>query len=160
MTQTIQPIRQSVSVPLDAQRAFDLFVAEMVSWWPAEHHIGDTPLTDIVIEPFAGGRWYSTHEGGEQTSTGFVTAYDPPRRLVVTWQIGADWAYHEDLVTTLEVRFTPTDDSRTLVELEHRDLEAYGDDAARMYETFGAPDAWGRTLEEYSRVAEARAQRT
>ena len=95
--------------------------------------------------------------GGEETSTGFVTAYEPPHRVVVTWQIGADWSYHDDLVTTIELRFTPTDGGRTLVELEHRDLEAYGAAAAQMHETFDSPDAWGRTLEEYARAAEARA---
>jgi uncharacterized protein YndB with AHSA1/START domain len=157
MTQTIQPIRQSVSVPLDPQRAFDLFVTDMMSWWPADPHIGETPLKEIVIEPFVGGRWYSRHEGGEETSTGFVTAYEPPHRLVVTWQIGADWAYHDDLVTTIELRFTATDDGRTLVELEHRDLDAYGEAATQMQETFDSPDAWGRTLEEYARAAAARA---
>ena len=157
MTQTIQPIRQSVSVPLDPQRAFDLFTADMASWWPADHHIGETPIKEIVIEPFSGGRWFTRHVGGEETSTGFVTAYDPPHGLTVTWQIGVDWAYHDDLVTTLEVRFTPTEDGRTLVELEHRDLEAYGEAAAQMQETFESPDAWGRTLDEFARVAAERA---
>ena len=157
MTQTIQPIRQSVAVPLDPQRAFDLFTADMASWWPADHHIGETPIKEIVIEPFVGGRWYTRHEGGEETSTGFVTAYDAPRGLTVTWQIGADWAYHDDLVTTLELRFTPTDDGRTLVELEHRDLDAYGEAAEQMQETFESPDAWGRTLEQFARVAGERA---
>jgi len=156
MTQTIQPIRQSVSVPLDPQRAFDLFAGDMTAWWPAEHHIGETPIKEIVVEPFVGGRWFTRHEGGEETSTGFVTAYDPPRGLTLTWQLGADWAYHDDLVTTIEVRFTPTDGGRTLVELEHRDLEAFGADAAQMHETFDAPDAWGRTLSEYARVASTR----
>jgi len=156
MTQTIQPIRQSVSVPLDPERAFDLFAGDMTAWWPAEHHIGETPIKEIVVEPFVGGRWFTRHEGGEETSTGFVTAYDPPRGLTLTWQLGADWTYHDDLVTTIEVRFTPTDDGRTLVELEHRDLEAFGADAVSMQETFDSPDAWGRTLSEYARVASTR----
>ena len=53
------------------------------------------------------------------------------------------------------MRFTPTDDGRTLVELEHRDLEAYGADAAKMYEAFEGPDAWGGMLAHYGEVAEA-----
>ena len=156
-TGPIQPIRQSVSVALDPQRAFDLFTGDMASWWPAEHHIGSAPIEEILVEPFVGGRWYTRHQDGSETSTGFVTAYDPPRGLTVTWQIGADWAYHDDLVTTIEVRFTATDDGRTLVELEHRDLDAFGDAAVQMRETFDAPDAWGRTLSEFARVATDRA---
>ena len=97
-----------------------------------------------MIEPFVGGRWYTRHTDGAETETGVVTAYDPPNGFTVTWQIGADWAFHDDLVTTIEVRFTPTDDGRTLVELEHRDLEAYGADAAKMQETFEAPGRLGR----------------
>ena len=156
MTQTIQPIRQSVSVPLDPQRAFDLFTGDMKAWWPADYHIGEAPIAEIVVEPFVGGRWYTRHQDGAETSTGYVTAYDPPSGLSLTWQIGADWAYHEDLVTTLEIRFTPTADGRTLVELEHRDLDAYGEAAAQMQETFESPDAWAGILERFARVAATR----
>ena len=155
MTETIQPVRVSVSVGVDQKRAFEVFAHEMTSWWPASHHIGEAPIQDIVIEPFVGGRWYTKHTDGSETETGVVTAYDPPHGFTVTWQIGADWAYHDDLVTNIDVRFTPADDGRTLVELVHSDLEAYGADAARMYETFEAPDAWGGMLVHYGEVAEA-----
>ena len=152
--QTISPVRVSVSVDLDQQRCFEVFTDEMISWWPAGHHIGETPLKEIIIEPFVGGRWYARHEGGEETDTGVVTAWDAPRGFTVTWQVGADWAYHADLVTHLDVSFTPTEDGRTLVELVHRDLEAYGADAAQMQETFEGPDAWGGMLRIYKDVAE------
>jgi hypothetical protein len=153
--QTINPVRVSVSVGLDQKRCFEVFTDEMTSWWPAGHHIGEAPIEQVVIEPLVGGRWYTRHTDGSETETGVVTAYDPPNGFTVTWQIGADWAFHDDLVTTIEVRFTPTDDGRTLVELEHRDLEAYGADAAQMQETFEAPDAWGGMLKHYAEVAEA-----
>ena len=88
-------------------------------------------LVGTSARSWAGAR-YTKHTDGSETETGVVTAYDAPHGFTVTWQIGADWAFHDDLVTTIEVRFTPTDDGRTLVELEHRDLEAYGADAAQM----------------------------
>jgi len=152
--QTINPVRVSVSVGLDQQRCFEVFTDEMTSWWPEGHHIGEAPIEKVIVEPFVGGRWYTRHTDGSETETGVVTAYDAPNGFTVTWQIGADWAFHDDLVTTIEVRFTPTDDGRTLVELEHRDLEAYGADAARMQATFEAPDAWGGMLKRYAEVAE------
>ncbi len=155
--QTINPVRVSVSVGLDQKRCFEVFTDEMTSWWPASHHIGEAPIDRIIVEPFVGGRWYTRHTDGSETSTGVVTEYDAPDHFTVTWQIGADWEFHEDLVTTIEVRFTPTDDGRTLVELEHRGLEAYGDEAARMKETFEGPDAWGGMLTLYKDVAEAAA---
>jgi len=153
--QTVNPVRVSVSVALDQQRCFEVFTDEMTSWWPEGHHIGDAPIEKVIVEPFVGGRWYTRHTDGAETDTGTVTAWDAPRSFTVTWQIGADWAFHEDLVTTVEVRFNPTDVGRTLVELEHRDLEAYGADAAKMYETFEGPDAWGGMLVRYAEVAEA-----
>jgi hypothetical protein len=155
MTETIQPVRVSVSVGVDQKRAFEVFANEMTSWWPASHHIGEAPIQEIVIEPFVGGRWYTKHTDGSETETGVVTAYDPPQGFAVTWQIGADWAHHDDLVTNIDVRFTPADDGRTLVELVHGDLDAYGADAAKMYETFQGPDAWGGMLVHYGQVAEA-----
>jgi hypothetical protein len=151
---TINPVRVSVSVALDQQRCFEVFTQEMMSWWPAGHHVGETPLKDIVIEPFPGGRWFALHEGGEETSTGRVVMWDPPHSFTVTWQLGADWAYHEDLVTHVDVSFATTGDGHTLVELVHRDLEAFGADAAEMQKTFEAPDAWGGILRIYRDVAE------
>jgi hypothetical protein len=152
--QTITPVRVSVSVRLDPQRCFEVFTDEMTSWWPPQHHIGEAPIERVVIEPFVGGRWYTRHTDGSETDTGRVTAYDPPQGFTVTWQIGSDWAFHDDLVTHVDVRFTPTDDG-TLVELEHRDLEAFGEDAATMQETFEGPDAWGAMLRAYAEVAES-----
>lgn len=146
MIQTIEAIRREIVVETDRARAFEVFTAGMTSWWPSAHHIGSAPIEEIVIEPRAGGRWYTKHQDGSETLTGFVTAWDPPERLVVTWQIGADWKYHEDLVTSIEVRFVAEAPDRTRVLLEHRDLEAFGADAAAMRKTFDAPDAWTTTL--------------
>ena len=147
-------MRASVTVRLAPDRAFEVFAHEMTSWWPPSHHTGEAPIQDIVLEPFVGGRWYTRHTDGAETESGVVTAYDPPRGFTVTWQVGADWAFHDDLVTTIEVRFTPNPDGGTLVELEHRDLEAYGDAAVQMQEVFEGPDAWGGMLVTYARVAE------
>ncbi|WP_028651223.1 SRPBCC family protein [Nocardioides halotolerans] len=155
MTETIQPVRVSVSVGVDQKRAFEAFTDDMTSWWPAEHHIGEAPIEKVVVEPFVGGRWYTRHTDGSETETGVVTAYDPPHGFTVTWQVGADWAFHTDLVTHVEVRFTPTEDGRTLVELEHRDLDGFGADAEQMRETFEGPDAWGDMLKRYAEVADA-----
>jgi uncharacterized protein YndB with AHSA1/START domain len=156
MTQeTIDPVRLSVTVELDQQRCFELFTGEMTSWWPATHHIGDAPIETIVVEPFVGGRWYTRHTDGSETDTGVVTAWDPPRAFTVTWQIGADWAFHDDLLTTVEVRFTPAEDGGTTVELEHRDLDAYGEDAARMQETFSDENGWGGILDLFVEAAAA-----
>jgi uncharacterized protein YndB with AHSA1/START domain len=154
MIKTTEAVRREVVVNLAPDRAFELFTANMTSWWPAAHHIGSAPIEEIVIEPRPGGRWYTRHQDGTETSTGFVAVWEPPARLVVTWQIGADWKYHDDLVTTVDVRFEPAGEDRTRVVLEHRDLDAYGADAAAMRETFEGPGAWAATLQAYATEAD------
>ncbi|NMO93174.1 SRPBCC family protein [Actinomycetospora sp. TBRC 11914] len=154
-TSTIPAIRREVTVDVGRSRAFEIFTADMTSWWPPAHHIGSAPIAEIVVEPFAGGRWYTRHEDGTETSTGAVTAWEPPERLAVTWQIGADWRFHDDLVTTVEVRFVELGPESTRVELEHRDLEAFGEAAEAMRGTFESDGAWTATLQAYAAVAGA-----
>lgn len=150
MIQAIEAIRREVVVPVSAEEAFEVFTSRMTDWWPSGHHIGSAPIERIVIEPFEGGRWYTRHEDGSETSTGFVLAWDPPERLIITWQIGADWRYHLDLVTTVEISFVAETPDRTRVQLEHRDLERFGPEALRMRDTFESPGAWNATLAAYA----------
>ncbi|MCW2523076.1 MAG: hypothetical protein JWO63_1411 [Frankiales bacterium] len=147
-------IRQHVTVDVDPQTAFDLFTAHMTEWWPAHHHIGSAPIEQIIIEPRPGGRWYTRHVDGTETSTGYVRVWEPPSRLVITWQISADWSYDTALVTLVELTFTPQDEHRTLVELVHRDLDNYGPDTDRIRAMLDEPDAWAATLSSFAaRVA-------
>ena len=153
MIETIEAIHRQVVVRADQRRAFEVFTAEMTSWWPPEHHIGSAPIQEVIIEPREGGRWYTRHEDGTDTSTGYVAVWDPYERLVLTWQIGADWKYDPKLRTTVELRFLAEAPDRTRVELEHRDLEAFGPDAERMYQLFQQPGAWDATLAAYAAQA-------
>jgi DNA-binding transcriptional ArsR family regulator len=153
MIETDDTIRREIVVDVPPGRAFQLFTADMTSWWPAAHHIGSAPIAEVVVEPYAGGRWFTRHEDGTETSTGVVLAWEPPGRFVVTWQIGADWKFHDDLITTVEVLFEPVGDAKTRVRLEHRDLDAFGADAAAMKKTFEDPGAWQATLRAYASVA-------
>ena len=157
MTQTIAPIRRDVVVAASPARAFEVFTADMTRWWPSDHHIGKAPIDEVVVEPQEGGRWYTRHTDGSETSTGYVAAWEPPERLVLTWQIGPDWQYDPSLVTSIELRFTEEAPGRTRVALEHRDLERFGPEAERMRQTFEAPGAWEGTLAAYAGAVEGAA---
>jgi Activator of Hsp90 ATPase homolog 1-like protein len=148
--ETIAPVRREVVVPAGRARAFEVFTAGMTGWWPKDHHIGSAPIEEVVIEPREGGRWYTRHTDGSETSTGYVAAWEPPSRVVVTWQITADWQFDASLITTVEVRFTEDGPERTRVELEHRDLERFGHEAERMRQMFDSPGAWDSTLAAYA----------
>lgn len=151
-TTATDAVRQEVVVDVAPARAFAIFTVEMTSWWPGDHHIGSAPIAEIVVEPRVGGRWFTRHEDGTETSTGVVTVWEPPTRLVLTWQIGADWQFHDNLVTTVTVTFDDAGAGRTRVVLEHGGLDAFGADAARMREMFSGPDAWDATLASYAAV--------
>ena len=150
MIQAVDSIRRQIVVTASRERAFEVFTSRMTTWWPSDHHIGSAPIEQIVIEPREGGRWFTRHTDGTETSTGYVAAWEPPDRVVVTWQIAPDWRYDPSLVTTVEVRFVEEAPGRTRVELEHRDLDRFGPEADRMRATFEDPGAWTATLEAFA----------
>jgi len=133
---TIAPIRKTVSVAAPPARAFDLFTGQMGAWWPKGMTIGASPAAAILIEPRAGGRWFERAEDQAETNWGRVLEWDPPRRLLLAWQIDATWAYDPGFETELELTFT-AEASGTRVTMEHRNLERFGDSAARMAEMLG-----------------------
>jgi hypothetical protein len=155
MIQAVESIRRQVVVGCSQQRAFEVFTAGMTGWWPKEHHIGSAPIDEIVVEPHEGGRWYTRHTDGSETSTGYVATWDPFDRLVLTWQINAEWKYDVGLVTNVEMRFVAEGPDRTRVELEHRDLDRYGAAAEKMHQTFEAPGAWEATLAAFAAQAQS-----
>jgi uncharacterized protein YndB with AHSA1/START domain len=81
----------TVEAPLD--RAFRVFTASMGAWWPKSHHIGKSALADCVIEPRVDGRWYEVDDDGSTCDWGKVLAWDPPRRLVLAWQLNQEFQY-------------------------------------------------------------------
>ncbi len=74
----------------------------------------------------------------------------------MTWQIGADRQFHDDLVTSVELWFLPDGPARTRVLLEHRDLDAFGAHAAAMRGALDGPGAWDGVLAAYAAATTAR----
>jgi uncharacterized protein YndB with AHSA1/START domain len=147
-------VRQSVVVAAPPATAFRVFTERMASWWPLEtHSIGTRPVVDAVIEPRAGGRWFERSADGSECDWGRVLAWEPPHRVVLTWELSADYRADGTVRTELEVRFTPEADG-TRVELEHRGLEAYAERAAEMRETFGSDGGWAGLLRAFAATAE------
>ena len=123
MTERVAPIQMSLLVPLSPQRAFDLFTSRIGEWWPlATHSVVANQGGTCTIEPFAGGRVYERADDGREHDWGRILLFEPPQRIAMTWHPGGGPE------TELEVRFTPADDG-TLVELEHRGWEVFGDEA-------------------------------
>jgi uncharacterized protein YndB with AHSA1/START domain len=148
-------IRKQLTVEAPAERAFRVFTAKMGAWWPKEHHIGAAALKDCVIEGKVNGRWYELDEDGGQCDWGKVLEWNPPRRLVLAWQLGADFKYDPAFVTEVEVTFTSLGPKQTRVDFEHRQLERFGEAAQRLSGDLNK--GWGQILESYRLTANAEA---
>ena len=139
MTATIQPaaIRKTFTLRATPERAFQVFTAGFGGWWPRTHYVGDSPLTGAVIEPRAGGRWYERDARGRESEWGTVLSYEPPHRLLLGWGFNADFKYDQNLLTEVELSFTANAAGGTEVRLEHRNLERFGADAAKVASRVG-----------------------
>jgi uncharacterized protein YndB with AHSA1/START domain len=151
-TSGVAPVRKSVSVDASVERAFEVFTAGFDSWWPRTHHIGQAPMTRGIIEGRTGGRCYTEHVDGSTCDWGQVTAWEPPRRLVLSWRIHGDWTCAPDpsQASEVEVRFTPQAGGMTRVDLEHRHLERHGAGAAAMRNAVDSPNGWTGLLQMYA----------
>jgi uncharacterized protein YndB with AHSA1/START domain len=115
-----QVARAEVSVPASPQEAFAMFTADIGLWWRR-----DTPYWNdrrrglsVRIEPGVGGRFLEVYdlETGSGMEVGRVTAWEPGRRLALTWtQVG----WPEGASTDLEITFEPVPGGGTAVRLEH-----------------------------------------
>jgi uncharacterized protein YndB with AHSA1/START domain len=137
-----------VKAPPD--RAFELFVDHMGSWWPKGRTVGQTPHADIIVERRPGGRWYERAEDGVETDWGKVLALSPPGRLLLAWQLDAGFRYDPAFSTEVELTFEAVHEG-TRVTLEHRNLERFGDSAAKLAELLGG--GWPTFLKHYADFA-------
>jgi uncharacterized protein YndB with AHSA1/START domain len=142
MTMTKAAVTKSVTVEAPVDKAFRVFTDGIDRWWFRQHHIGASELQEVVLEPRAGGRWYEVGIDGTECPWGHVLAWDPPHRLVLAWQIDSAWHFDPDLITEVEVRFAADGPDRTVVELEHRDLERFGDASETMRTGFDSAGGW------------------
>ena len=145
---TIAPIVRTVTVKAPPQRAFEAFTANIGQWWPKGYTIGAQPFEQVVIEPHVGGRWFERAADGTETQWGQVLAWDPPGRVLLTWQISAAWAYDPDLKTEVAMSFVDQGDGSTLVTLEHGKLEQFGDSAQAVADQLGS--GWPGLLQAFA----------
>jgi uncharacterized protein YndB with AHSA1/START domain len=143
-------VRTEVVVEAPPERAFRVFTEKAENWWPPDHHIGKAPMKSVMMERRENGRWYELGTDGSQCEWGRVLVWDPPRRLVLAWQLTSEWKFDSEFVTEVEVNFTPVDKTRTRVALEHRNLERFGMQEEAVRKAIGSPDGWPGMLEKFA----------
>lgn len=146
-------VTKSVTVNAGRERAFTVFTEKFFTWWPKSHHIGEADLADAIIEPKAGGRWYERGADGTECDWGYVLAYEPPERVVLSWHLQGDWSFHPDpaKASEVEVQFIKETDDRTRVELTHRHIERH-DGKEQVRTGVDSPNGWAGILADYAKA--------
>jgi uncharacterized protein YndB with AHSA1/START domain len=155
-TRPANSVRKSIVVEAPQERAFRVFTESFDAWWPRDHHIAKAALQAAVLEARAGGRWYEKCVDGSECDWGKVLVWDPPRRLVLAWQITHEWKFDPDFSTEVEVTFTAEGPRRTRVELEHRDLDKFGAAAEEIRKALAGDMGWPVLLEKFAAAASSR----
>lgn len=121
-------VRTSVDVNVTPSRAFHLFTAEIGTWWDDDKHILQAPLAEMEFEPFVGGQIIDRGTDGSECRWARVLAYDPPDRVVFSWDINVQWQIETDPArcSEVEITFSELPDGLTRVELTHRHLDRHG----------------------------------
>jgi uncharacterized protein YndB with AHSA1/START domain len=149
---TVTSIRTSVDVEVPIDRAFRVFTDDFDRIKPRDHNMLEVDIAESVFEPRAGGRVYDRGVDGSECQWARVLAYEPPDRIVFSWDINPQWQIETDLEKTseVEVRFTADGPERTRVELEHRHLDRHGDGWEGMRAGVEGDQGWPLYLQRYA----------
>jgi len=137
-------VHHEIVVNAPIERAFSVFSEDFGSFKPPEHNLLGVEIAETVFEPRTGGRLYDRGVDGSECNWARVLAYEPPDRVVISWDINPRWQIETDLEKTSEVQvtFTAEGPDRTHVELEHRHLDRHGRGWEEMRDAIGSPDGW------------------
>jgi uncharacterized protein YndB with AHSA1/START domain len=121
-------VRTHIVVDASVERAFQVFTAEFDKIKPREHNMLGVDIAETVFEPRVGGHIYDRGVDGSECRWARVLAFEPPERVLFSWDISPQWQPEPDLEKTseVEVRFIAESPERTRVELEHRHLDRHG----------------------------------
>lgn len=145
-------VRASIVVEAPIARAFKVFTEDFGSFKPPEHNLLKVAIAETVFEPRAGGFLYDRGVDGSICRWARVLAYEPPTRVLLTWDISPRWQIEEDPAKTSEweVRFIAETPQRTRVEIEHRNLERHGEGWQSVRDGVAADQGWPLYLRRYA----------
>jgi uncharacterized protein YndB with AHSA1/START domain len=147
-------VRAEVVVDAPLERAFSVFTNDFGSFKPPEHNLLAVEIAETVFEPREGGYLYDRGVDGSECRWARVLAYEPPDRVVISWDISPRWQIETDLDKTseVEVRFLPEGPARTRVQVEHRNLERHGEGWEGVREGVAGADGWPLYLQRFADV--------
>ena len=152
-------VRKSIVVEAPIARAFKVFTDDFGSFKPTEHNMLKVAIAETVFEPKVGGFLYDRGVDGSVCRWARVLAYEPPHRVLLSWDISPRWQIETDLRKTseVEVRFISETPERTRLELEHRNIDRHGTGWEAVRAGVGADEGWPLYLQRYAeRMAKER----
>ena len=147
-------VATSIVVDAPIERAFRVFTEEFGRFKPREHNLLAVEIAETVFEPRVGGYLYDRGVDGSECRWARVLAYEPPKRVVFSWDISPQWQIEPDLAKTseVEVRFVPEAPDRTRVELEHRNLERHGEGWEGVRAGVAGDEGWPLYLQRFAEL--------
>jgi uncharacterized protein YndB with AHSA1/START domain len=144
-------VRSEIVVDAPIERAFAVFTEQFDRIKPREHNMLAVDIAETVFEPRVGGSIYDRGVDGSECRWARVLAYEPPERVMFSWDIGPTWQIETDpgRASEVEVRFTAESPERTRVELEHRHIERHGEGWEGLREGVQADQGWPLYLQRY-----------
>jgi uncharacterized protein YndB with AHSA1/START domain len=147
-------VRKKIVVEAPIERAFKVFTEDFGAFKPPEHNILGVELAETVFETRVGGHVYDRGVDGSECRWARVLVYEPPARVVISWDLTAQWQVETDHAKTseVEVRFMSEAPDRTRVELEHRNLERHGDGWEGIRAGVDSEGGWPLYLQRYAEL--------
>jgi uncharacterized protein YndB with AHSA1/START domain len=145
-------VRKQVVVDVPIEHAFMVFTERFGDFKPPEHTLLATPIAETVFEARVGGNIVDRAVDGSECRWARILAFDPPDRVVFSWDINPRWEIETDVAQTseVEVRFYAESPTRTRVELEHRHIDRHGPGFEATAEGVGGPQGWPLYLDRYA----------
>ena len=145
-------VRRQIVVEAPIDRAFNVFTERFGDFKPPEHNLLTAPLAETVFEPRVGGNIVDRAIDGTECRWARILAYDPPDRVVFSWDIGPQWQIETDraLTSEVEVRFVSETPRRTRVELEHRHIDRHGPGWQSVTQGVESDEGWPLYLARYA----------
>jgi uncharacterized protein YndB with AHSA1/START domain len=149
-------VRKQAVVNADVAEAFKTFTERFGDFKPPEHNLLRAPIAETIFEPHVGGHIVDRATDGSECRWARILVYEPPNRVVFSWDIGPQWQIETDpeLTSEVEVRFVAEGPDRTRVELEHRHLDRHGPGWQSVSEGVDGELGWPLYLARYAALFE------
>jgi uncharacterized protein YndB with AHSA1/START domain len=145
-------VRRQLVVDTSIDEAFTTFVERFGDFKPPEHNLLGAEISETRFEPRVGGHIYDRAADGSECRWARVLAYEPPHRVVFSWDISPQWQLETDEANAseVEVRFIEEATERTRLELEHRHLDRHGPGWKSLRGAIDSEGGWPLYLDRYA----------